>query len=131
MIQRYTQSQFFRKGFGIVFPSHYVYDFSRKIFVTLYSINSPNFIVWLPLIHEMLGNMCIAIICFPGYYASSFEINLIFFWSSRFSTCPKSQDKFLNILRIKKAFKVKWKQFPSFLNVFQVPKIVSGLRVCL
>ena len=58
------------------------------------------------LLLEILGNMCIAIVCFPGYGVVNFEINLTF-QSSRFSTGPKSYDKNLNILRTKKAFKVK------------------------
>ena len=29
----------------------------------LYPINSPNFIFWLPLLLEILGNLCIVIIC--------------------------------------------------------------------
>ena len=40
--------------------------FSNKILLTLYSINRPNFIVWLPLLLEILNNMCIVIICFPS-----------------------------------------------------------------
>ena len=32
-------------GLGLVYPSHFVYDFSRKTFFMLYSIDSPNFIV--------------------------------------------------------------------------------------
>ena len=54
---------FFDKGQGIVSPAHFVYDFSTKMFLILYSINRPNFIVWLPLLLEILGNMCIAIVC--------------------------------------------------------------------
>ena len=54
---------FLDKGLGIVSPAHFVYDFSTKIFLMLYSINRPNFIVWLPLLLEILGNMCIAIVC--------------------------------------------------------------------
>ena len=51
------------KDLGIVFPPHFVYDFSTEMFLMLYSINWPNFIVWLPLVLEILGNMCIAIDC--------------------------------------------------------------------
>ena len=40
----------------IVSTPHFVYDFSRKMFLTLYSINWPNFIDWLPLLLEILGN---------------------------------------------------------------------------
>ena len=42
----------------------------------LYSINRPNFIAWLSLLFEILGNICIAIICFPVCYYINFEINL-------------------------------------------------------
>ena len=63
LIERYTQLWFFRKGYGIVSPPNFVYDFSTKMFLMLYSINSPNFIVWLPLPLEILGNVCIAAVC--------------------------------------------------------------------
>ena len=53
---------FLDKGLGIVSPAHFVYDFSTKMFLMLYSINWPNFIAWLALLLEILGNMCIAII---------------------------------------------------------------------
>ena len=69
---------FLDKGLGIVSPAHFVYDFSTKMFLMLYSINWPNFIVWLPLLLEILSNMCIAIICYPGCDVIDFEINLIF-----------------------------------------------------
>ena len=54
---------FLDKGLGIVSPVHFVYNFSTKMFLMLYSINCPNFIVWLPLLLEILGNMCIATVC--------------------------------------------------------------------
>ena len=40
-----------------------LYDFSTKMFLMLYSINWPKFIVWLPLLLEILGSMCIVIVC--------------------------------------------------------------------
>ena len=52
-----------QKGQGLVSPLHFVNDFSRKMFLLLYSINRPNFIVWLPLLLEILGNMCVTIVC--------------------------------------------------------------------
>ena len=55
---------FLEKGLGTVLPPNFVYDFSRKIFLMLYSVNWPNFIVWLPLLLEILGNMCIAMFLF-------------------------------------------------------------------
>ena len=39
---------------------HFPHDFWRKMFLLSYSVNWPNFIVWLLLFHEILGSMCIA-----------------------------------------------------------------------
>ena len=50
------------KALGKVFPAHSVYDFSTKMFLMLYSINLSNCIIWLALLLEILGNMCIAIV---------------------------------------------------------------------
>ena len=38
----------------------------------------PNFIVCLPLLREILGNMCIVIVCQPGCDVINFKIDLIF-----------------------------------------------------
>ena len=62
----------------IVSPPHFVVDFSRKLFLMLYSINWSNFIVWLPLHVEITGNTCIASIYFPGCDVINAKINLIF-----------------------------------------------------
>ena len=40
--------KFSGKCLGVVSPSYFVYDFSRKIFLMLHSINWLNFIAWLP-----------------------------------------------------------------------------------
>ena len=69
---------FLDKGLGIVPPAHLVYDFSTKMFLMLYSLNRPNLIAWLPLLLEILGNMCIAIVSYPGCDVIDFEINLMF-----------------------------------------------------
>ena len=37
-----------------------------------------SFIVWLLFLPEILGNMCIAIVCKPGCEVMNLEINLIF-----------------------------------------------------
>ena len=47
---------FLENGLGIVSPS-------------------PNLIVWLPLLLEILGNMCIKTVYFPGCDVIIFEIN--------------------------------------------------------
>ena len=54
---------FSEEGLGLVSPPHFTYDFSRKMFLVLHFINLPNVIVWLLLLPEMLGNMCITIGC--------------------------------------------------------------------
>ena len=54
---------FSEKGLGIVSPPHFVYDFSRKMFLKLYSNNCPVVIVWLSLLLQILVNMCVAIVC--------------------------------------------------------------------
>ena len=69
---------FLEKGLGIVSPPYFVYGCSRKMFLVVYSINLPNFIVSLPLRLEILANMCIAVVCFPGCDVINFEIKLIF-----------------------------------------------------
>ena len=68
---------FLGKGLEVVSPPHFVYDFSRKMFLILYYINWPNFIVWLSLGHEILDNVYIAISCFPGCDIINFESNFL------------------------------------------------------
>ena len=95
-----------KRGLQLVYLPHFLHDFRRKTFLLLYFINWPNFIVWLLLLREVLTNMCIAIVSFRGCDVINFEINLIFLIKPYLSTWPKSQDKNLNILRTKRAFKV-------------------------
>ena len=54
---------FLDKGLGIVSPTHFVHDFFIKMFLMLCPINWPNFTAWLSLLIEILGNICIAIVC--------------------------------------------------------------------
>ena len=67
---------YLEKSLGIVSKPHVVYDFSRKMSLTVYSTNWPNFIVWLPLFLEIFGNMFIATVRFPGCNVINFEVNL-------------------------------------------------------
>ena len=61
---------FLEKSLGIVFQPHFVYDFSRKMFLIFYKLakshclitftswdNWLNLIVWLPLLPEILANV--------------------------------------------------------------------------
>ena len=54
LTQRIFNFDFVEKGLGIVSLSHFVHDFSSKIILMLYPINWSNFIVWLPLLLEIL-----------------------------------------------------------------------------
>ena len=101
-----------KKGLGIVPLPHFVYGFWQIMFLMLYFINWPNSIVWLSLLLEILGNMCIAFIWFTGCDVISLETNLIFLIKPFFYMTKNSIQKF-NILRWNK------KNFSSFLKGFQ------------
>ena len=74
--------------------------------------------VWLPLIHEILGNICIPIVCQPDFDVMNFKINLIFLIKPFFYRTKKPW-KNLTILRMKRAFWDKIKSiFSSFLKAF-------------
>ena len=70
-------------------------------------------ILRLSLFLEILGNKCIAIVCFPGCDAKNFEINLM-----------------VLIELSKRAFKID-EIISSFLKDFKFPKVVSDMRGCL
>ena len=74
--------------------------FLRKIFLTFYSINRAKFIVWLPLVHEILEIMRI---------------------DQKFWT------KIQIYLEQKDLLTWNKKHFPSFLKGFQLPEIVLYL----
>ena len=67
-----------KRELELVSLPHFPHNFWRKIFLLLYSINWLYFIVWLPLLCEVLGNMCIVIVSKPGWDVMNFEVNLIF-----------------------------------------------------
>ena len=54
---------FLEKGLKKVSPQHFVYDFSRKMFLMEYSFNWPNLIAWLPLVPGILVNVCVTSVC--------------------------------------------------------------------
>ena len=102
--------KFLEKGVGLVSPSYFVYDFSRKMFLMLHCINWPNSIVWLPLLLKVLDNMCITIVCLPGCDVIKFEINLIFLIMSLCYMTKKSRQK-LKYLENEKSFCKLFKLF--------------------
>ena len=83
-----------KRDLDLVFLYHLLHYFLRKIFLTLYSIDWPSFIDWLPFI-EILGNIVLKLLIIRDI--KNFVINLVFL-SNRFLKWPKSQEK-INILR--------------------------------
>ena len=118
------------KDLGIVSPPHFVPDISKKMFLMLYSINWPILIAWLFLLLEILINMCIAIVCFPRFDVINLEIELIFLIKSLFYMNKESR-QILNILRTKRAFKMKKEHILTFLKGFHWPKIIPDFFVNL
>ena len=51
-----------KRGLELVSLPHFLHNFCRKKFL-LYSFTWPNFNAWLPLLHEILSNICILILC--------------------------------------------------------------------
>ena len=126
MIQRYAQFWFIRKGSGNSFSTTFCAWYFKKI----YSISWPNLIAWLFLFLEILINMCIAIVCFPCFDVRNLEIELIFLIKSLFYMNKESR-QILNILRTKRAFKMKKEHILTFLKGFQWPKIIPDFFVNL
>ena len=86
--------EFWEKGLGIVSPPHFMEEFfKKKMIPMLYFINWPNFIVWFLLRFEILGNICIAIVCLPCCDIINFEINLVFLIKPFFCMTKKSSQK--------------------------------------
>ena len=123
-----TLNYWFLKSLGIISPPHFAYDFLRKIYLTLYSIKWPNFIAGLHLLLEILVNMSFCNCCLWHHKFWKWTLS---FQSSRFSTWPKSQDKTLNILKLKELWRWSKNRFWSSLKGFQLPNIDLDLRVRL
>ena len=65
---------FLENGLGIVSPPHMCMIFQEKYFM-LHSINWIDFIVWLPLLLEILGSMFMVIVCQPSCDIMNFKIS--------------------------------------------------------
>ena len=94
---------FSEKGMGLVFPPHFEHDFSRKMFLILHFINWPNYIVWLPLLLEILANICITLVLLTRLWRIKIEINLIFLIKPFWYMTEKSRQK-LRYLEYSKSF---------------------------
>ena len=111
-----------KRGLELVFLPHFLHNFWRKIFLLLYSINWPNFIVWLPLSCEILGNMRIAIACKPSCDVLNFEVSLIFLIKPFFRHDQKVVTKTSISWERKELLRWNKKHFSSFLKGFQSSK---------
>ena len=103
---------FSEKSLELVSPSHFVHDISTKMFLMLHSINWPNFIVCLPLILEILGNIYITTVCWPSGDVIKFEV--IFLTKLLWYMTKKSRQK-LKYLENGKSF---WGEIKSIFHHF-------------
>ena len=111
---------FSEKSLWIVSPPHCMSDFSRKRFLMLYFTKWSNFIVWLPLHFNILGNMCIAAVFYPDSDVIKFEINFIFIIKPFFYMTKKPRWKFKD-LKNKESF---WGEIISIFH--QELSVVKG-----
>ena len=72
--------------------------FQEKGFTWYILLTDQNFIVWLPLLLDILGNMSTAIACFPDCNARNFQSNL------------SNQAVFLHHQKIKTKIKIPWER---------------------
>ena len=101
--------------------------FLKKMFLTLYLLTDQISLSGC-ICFVRYWETCIVIFCYPGCGVTRLALT---FWSSRFSTWPKSQDKNLNTWEWRKLLRWTKKHFSSLLKSFHLPKIVSDLRVHL
>ena len=103
-----AQFCFFRKRSGNSFPAtFFVWFFKKNMFLIFYYFSWLNSIVLLPSHSNRMGNMSIAVVCFPGSDVINVKTNLIFLIKPFFYMTKKSKD----ILRTKGDFKVKQNAF--------------------
>ena len=111
-------SDFLENGLGTVFQEKYFSCY------TLLTDQISNFIIWLLLLLEILGNMCIAIVYFPGCDVINFEISLIFLFKPLFYMTKISRQKF-TYLENEKSFRGEIK------SIFVIFKGLSVVKNCL
>ena len=85
--------ELFEKSLEIVSPSHFVYDFSRKIFLTLYISLTDQILLPDCLFCSSYWTIFISIVCFPGCDVIIFETKLIFLIKPFFYMTEKSRQK--------------------------------------
>ena len=97
--------------------------FKIQIFFILCCINWPNFIIWLPLLPEISGNMCITIVCCLVCDIISYT-NYLNFLNKPFSYIIKYSEQQLKYLNNDKNFQDKMKKiFHGFYGTFSWQKL--------
>ena len=81
-------------------------------------MNWPNFILLFPLLHEILDNMCVVLVSWPGCDVMNFEITLMFLIKPFFLYSQKVKTK-----RTKRAFNMKLKTFFIILEGLSLKQI--------
>ena len=107
-----------KKGLELVLLPHFLHNYLRKIFLLIYSTTWLNVMVWLSLLCEILGNVCIVIVCWPGCDVLNFEINLICLIKPFFLHDQKLKTKMSVSWEWKDLLRSNKKHFSSFLNGF-------------
>ena len=107
-----------KKRSGTSLPVTFSASFFKQKFRTWYSINWPNLIAWLPLILEILANICVVIICLPVCDAINVENNLSFLIRPVFLHSQKVRTKIkrkcnVNLKNVKSSYHEKM-HFSSF-----------------
>ena len=116
-------SNFSEKGLGLVSSPHFMYHFSRKMFLSYILLTNQ---IPLSNYHYFSRYWTIRVLqLFGNQDVTSWNLKLtLAFLSSSFARWPKSQDKNLSILGTKRAFDVKFK---IFFNIF---KGLSATKIC-
>ena len=92
-----------KRDLELVSLHYFLHDFKNKTFLTLHFINWPNFILWLPLLLDILCNICIVNVCCQDYDIIIFEINRTFLIKPFFSMIKMSGQKY-KYLKNEKSF---------------------------
>ena len=106
--------QTIKRVLELVSLPHFRHNFLKEMFLLLCSFNWLDFIVWLPLLCKILGNMCIEIVCKPGCDVMNFEVNLIFLIKPLFEHDQKVVTKTLKSWERKELLRWNKKRFSSF-----------------
>ena len=106
---------FFLKKNKLASLPYFLHEFWRKVSVMVYSINWPKFIVWLFLLYEILGNICLQLFVNQAVTSEILKLTLSFSSSRFFNMTKKSRQKF-KYIENKKRF---WVEIKTFFITFE------------